>query len=137
MNKIIIAGRLARDPELRACNSGTEVCNFTVAVDRRFSAKGEEKQCDFIDCSAWGKTGVFVNQYFHKGDGITIEGRMESRKWVDKDGNNRISWGVTCDNVEFPLGKGKGVSDGSDSGLPFAMGGGEFKEIEGEEDLPF
>lgn len=136
MNRIVLAGRLARDPELRACNSGTEVCNFTVAVDRRVK-KDQEKQCDFIDCTAWGKTGVFVSQYFRKGDGITIEGRMESRKWVDKDGNNRISWGVTCDNVEFPLGKGKGASDSSDSGLPFTMGDGDFKEIEGEEDLPF
>jgi single-strand DNA-binding protein len=138
MNRIVLAGRLARDPELRACNSGTEVCNFTVAVDRRVK-KDQEKQADFIDCTAWGKTGVFVNQYFRKGDGITIEGRMESRKWVDKDGNNRISWGVTCDNVEFPLGKGKGASSGavSDSGLPFTMGDGDFKEIEGEEDLPF
>ena len=137
MNKIILCGRLSRDPELRATASGIEVCNFTVAVDRRVK-KGDEKIADFIDCTAWGKSGAFVNQYFHKGDGITIEGRMESRKWVDKDGNNRISWGVTCDNVEFPLGKGKGDSSGAGSGggVPFTMGG-EFKEIEGEEDLPF
>lgn len=105
MNKTILCGRLVRDTELRTTNSGLEVCNFTVAVDRRVK-KGEEKQADFIDCTAWGKTGVFVSTYFRKGDGITVEGRLESRKWADNDGNNRIAWGVTCDNVEFPLGKG-------------------------------
>ena len=106
MNKIVICGRIVKNPELRATNSGTEVCNFTVAVDRR-AKKGEESITDFIDCTAWARTGVFVNTYFHKGDGITVEGRMESTKWVNKDGENRTSWGVTCDNVEFALGKGK------------------------------
>ena len=121
-----MCGRLARDPELKTTNSGTEVCNITVAVDRRI-VKGQEKQTDFIDCSAWGKTGVFVNQYFKKGDGIVLEGRMESRKWVDKDGNNRASWDVNIDRVEFPQGKGgpsqndwtKEADQASDADLPF------------------
>lgn len=60
-----------------------------------------------------GKTGVFVNTYFHKGDGITVEGRMESRKWVDNDGKNRVAWGVTCDNVEFSLGRSKPQETGT------------------------
>lgn len=107
MNKIIITGRLTKDPELNSTNSGMEVCNFTVAVDRRVK-QGAEKMADFIECTAWGKSGVFVSTYFHKGDGINVEGRMESRKWTDKDGHNRVSWGVTCENVEFPHGKSKG-----------------------------
>lgn len=107
MNKIIITGRLTRDTEIKAANTGTEYCNFTVAVDRR-AKKGEEKRADFFDCTAWGKTAAFVNQYFKKGDGIVIDGRMESRKYVDKDGNNRTAWGVTVDNVEFAQGKAKG-----------------------------
>lgn len=134
MNKIIITGRLTRDTELRTTNSGTEVCNFCVAVDRRIK-KGEEKQTDFVDCTAWGKTGVFVNAYFSKGDGITVEGRMESRKWQDNDGDNRVSWGITCDNVEFPFGKSGsgGVSSVSEAGDP-----GEFTEISNQNaDLPF
>lgn len=110
MNKVILTGRLSRDPELRACNSGTEVCNFTTAVDR-FAKKGEEKQADFIDCVAWSKTGNFVNTYFHKGDGIVVIGRMESRKWTDKDGNKRTAWEVQCDNVEFPIGGMKQQGD--------------------------
>ena len=113
MNKIIITGRLTRDPELKTANSGTELCSFTVAVDRSRKNKAGEKVTDFFDCTAFGKGGVFVNTYFHKGDGINIEGRMESRKYVDKDGNNRTAWGVTVEQVEFPHGKGKGGSGSS------------------------
>lgn len=128
MNKIVLAGRLTKDPELKTTNSGTEVCNFTLAVDRRMK-QGNEKAVDFIECTAWGKTGVFVHTYFRKGDGITLEGRMESRKWMDSDGKTRVSWSVTCDNVEFPLGNGKGRSEPAEpafSDLP-----------EEDEDLPF
>lgn len=117
MNKIILIGRLTKEPELKACNSGTEVCNFAIAVDRRMKDANGEKLTDFIDCTAWGKTGVFVNTYFHKGDGIAIEGRMESRKWQDKDGSNRISWGATCDNVEFAPGKA-GNGQAANGGAP-------------------
>lgn len=130
MNKTIISGRLVRDPELRTTTSGTEVCNFTVAVDRRIK-KGDEKQADFIDCTAWGKSGVFVSTYFHKGDGIEVEGRMESRKYADRDGNNRTAWGVTCDNVQFPVGK----ASKHDSSGPAES---EFSPLEGDtSDLPF
>ena len=137
MNRIVLAGRLARDIELKASESGSEYCNFSLAVDRRFKDKSGEKKADFVNCVCFGKTASFLNAYFKKGDGVVLEGRLESNKYVDKDGNNRTAWDVICDNVEFALGKGKGASDGSDSGLPFTMGGGEFKEIEGEEDLPF
>lgn len=103
MNKIIITGRLVRDPELKTANSGTELCKFTVAVERRRRDRDDQKVTDFLDCTAWGKTGVFVNTYFHKGDGITVDGRMESEKWTDRDGNKRTSWGVQVETVEFPL----------------------------------
>ena len=130
MNKIVLAGRMVRDPELRTTNMGTEVCNFTIAVDRRFTAKGAEKQADFINCTAWQKTAAFVDKYFQKGDGITIEGRLESRKYVDKDGNNRVAWDVVCDNVEFALGKSGGGNATQTDNTGFA-------EIENDDDLPF
>lgn len=109
MNRIFISGRLTKNPELRATWNGIEVCNFTVAVDRKVGKDGEKK-CDFIDCTAWRKTGVFVEKYFHKGDGISLEGTLQSEKYTDEDGNNRTAWKVVVENVEFPLGK---KSDGS------------------------
>lgn len=138
MNKIIIAGRMTKEPEPKTTNSGTEVCNFTVAVDRRIK-KGEEKVADFIECTAWGKTGVFVSTYFHKGDGITVDGRMESRKWQDKDGNNRVSWGVNCDNVEFALGKGNGGFTPLPAGVTYTdtAATADFTEIADDGALPF
>ena len=139
MNKICIAGRIVKDPELRNTNSGTEVCGFTVAVDRRVKS-GDDKITDFIDCTAWGKTGVFVSTYFHKGDGINLDGRMESRKWADKDGNNRVSWGVTCDNVEFPHGKARAADSANSNAQNGADGGGGadgFTAVADSEDLPF
>jgi single-strand DNA-binding protein len=101
MNKFIGMGRIVRDPEMKASGNGTDVCRFTVAIDRSYTKQGEEKKADFVDCVTFGKQAAFVEKYFHKGDGIAIEGRFESNKWVDKDGNNRLSWSVTVDRVEF------------------------------------
>lgn len=137
MNRIIIAGRLSKEPELKTTNSGTEVCNFTVAVDRRVK-RGEEKKTDFIDCTAWGKSGAFVSTYFKKGDGITVDGRLESRKWQDNSGNNRVSWGVTCDNIEFPFGKSGGASSSFDPAtFNNAIPTPDFQAIGDDEEVPF
>lgn len=106
MNKIIIAGRLVRNAELKVGNSGSEYCKFTVAVDRR-SKDQNEKKADYFDCVAFGKTGAFVSKYFAKGDGIIVSGRMESDKYTDKENKTRTTWGITVEEVEFPLGKGK------------------------------
>lgn len=139
MNKIIITGRLVREPELKTANSGTELCNFTVASDRRRKDPNGEKQADFFDCTAWGKTGVFVNTYFHKGDGITVEGRMESEKWTDRDSNKRISWRIQCDSVEFPISRvNNNGNSASSSAAPASEPSGlhELGDDEGGE-LPF
>ena len=106
MNKIILAGRLVRDAELKVGNSGSEYCKFTIAVDRS-RTKDNEKKTDFFDCTAFGKTGAFVEKYFAKGDGIELIGRMESDKYTDKENKTRTAWGVSVDEVYFPLGKGK------------------------------
>lgn len=116
MNKIIITGRMCKDAEIKVTDSGREFTNFSVAVDRRFKPKDGEKETDFFDLTAWGKTAAFINKFFHKGDGITVEGRMESRKYTDKDGNKRTFWGISCENVEFPLGGKKGNRDDNDGG---------------------
>ena len=111
LNHIVIMGRLTRDPELRYTQSQTPVASFTVAVDRDFGGRdGGERQTDFIDCSAWRATGEFVNKYFRKGSMIVVSGRLQSRKWQDRDGNNRTNWEINADNVYF----GESRRDSSD-----------------------
>lgn len=101
LNKIFIHGRLTRDPELRQTQSGTPVASFTVAVDRDYSDPSGERQADFIDCVAWRQGAEFVNSYFRKGQLILVEGRLQSRRWEDRDGNKRTSWEILCDRTYF------------------------------------
>jgi len=105
MNNVTLAGRLTADPELRTLESGTEVCSFTLACDRRFKDASGNKQTDFIYCKAWSKTAVFISTYFHKGDGLTLAGRIETRRYEDKNNNTRTAFEVVAENVEFALGK--------------------------------
>lgn len=100
LNHITIMGRLVRDPELRKTQSGVSVVSFTVAVDRDFK-NGDEKVTDYIDCTAWRGQADFISKYFTKGRAIVVDGSLNSRKWTDKDGNNRVSWEVQAQNVYF------------------------------------
>ena len=112
LNHIVIMGRLTRDPELRTTQAGVSVTSFTVAVDRDFGGRdGGERQTDFIDCVAWRSTGEFVSKYFHKGSMMVVSGRLQSRKWQDREGNNRTSWEINADNVYF----GESRRDGDSS----------------------
>ncbi len=148
LNKIILMGRLTRDPELRRTGSGTAVTSFSLAVDRDFKSQSGEKETDFIDIVAWRGTAEFVSKYFTKGRMAVVEGRLQLRDWTDKDGGKRRSAEVVADNVYF--GDSKRDSAG-DYGAPPAYGApagrsapapmdsrSDFAEI-GEEDgeLPF
>ena len=116
LNHIVIMGRLTRDPELRSTQAGVSVTSFTVAVDRDFGGRdGGERQTDFIDCVAWRQTGEFVSKYFRKGSMIVVSGRLQSRKWQDRDGNNRTSWEINADNVYFGESRRDGEANRSDS----------------------
>ena len=101
MNKWIGAGRITKDIELQTGKSGSEYARFTVAVNRRKDKKGETK-ADFIDCTAFGKTAAFVAKYFKKGDGIVVEGALESDTYEAKDGTKRTKWSIRVEEVEFP-----------------------------------
>ena len=102
LNHIDIMGRLTRDPELRRTASGISCVNFTIAVDRDYSGKdGGEKETDFIDCVAWRSTADFVSKYFTKGRMAVVSGRLQVRKWKNKDGENRYSTEVVAENVYF------------------------------------
>lgn len=112
LNHIVIMGRLVRDPELRRTGSGIAVASFTLAVDRDFGPKdGGEKETDFIDCVAWRNTGEFVSKYFTKGRMAVVSGRLQIRKWQDKEGNNRYSAEIVADNVYFGDSKKDGAAD--------------------------
>lgn len=102
LNHITIMGRLTRDPELRRTGSGVAVASFTVAVDRDFADKQSgEKETDFIECVAWRQTGEFVSKHFTKGRMIVVSGRLQIRKWTDKDGNKRSTAEIVADNCYF------------------------------------
>lgn len=101
LNKCILMGRFCADPELRRTGSGVAVASFTLAVDRDFSSKGNEKETDFIDCVAWRQTGEFVSKYFAKGRMACVSGSLQIRKWKDKDGNERRSAEIIADSVYF------------------------------------
>lgn len=147
MNKVVLVGRLARDPELRTTPSGVSVCNFTVACDRRYTQNGE-RQADFINCIAWRQGGEFVARYFTKGNRIALEGSIQTRSWDDQNGNKRYATEVVVDHAEFAQSKGESNGGGyvpqespaaaSPSHAPSAPAGDidGFMPIE-EEDLPF
>ena len=150
LNRIILMGRLTRDPELRHTQTGTPVASFSLAVDRDFKDKQTgEKATDFIDVVAWRQTAEFVSRFFTKGRMAVVEGRLQIRDWTDKDGGKRRSAEVVADNVYFGDSKRDGAGDfgGAPASYSAPMGGrnaapmggqSDFAEI-GEEDgeLPF
>lgn len=110
LNKIIVMGRLTRDPEMRRTQSGLAVTSFTVAVDRDFKSQSGGKETDFIDVVAWRNTAEFVCKYFSKGRMAVVEGRLQLRDWTDQNNNKRRSAEIVADNVYF--GDSKRDSDG-------------------------
>ena len=109
LNHVVIMGRMVRDPELRQLDNGTSVTSFSIAVERNYVDKTtNERQADFLNVVAWRQTADFVCKYFHQGDMIAIEGSLQSRKYTDKDGNNRIAIEIVASNISFCGGKNGG-----------------------------
>jgi len=100
LNKVILMGRLTRDPELRHTSSNIPVASFTLAVDRSFG-RGEQKETDFIDVVCWRQQADFVAKWFTKGQLVAVSGRLQVRNWEDKDGNKRRAYEVVADEVHF------------------------------------
>lgn len=100
-NVVVIIGRLCADPQLRQTNGGKSVCSFRVACERNKKDADGKSQADFIDVVAWERTGEFISKYFTKGSMIAIEGRLQSRQYQDKNGNNRTVHEVVASNVNF------------------------------------
>ena len=121
LNKIVLMGRLTRDPELRRTQQGTAVASFSLAVDRDYKAKGTEKETDFIDIVAWRNTAEFVSKYFSKGRMAVVEGRLQVRSYTDKEGNNRRAAEVVADNIYFGDSKKDGNSGNGNYGAAEGM----------------
>lgn len=128
LNKSIIQGRLTADAELKQTPSGKSVCSFTVATERNYSANNE-RITDFIPCVAWGNTAEFICKYFPKGAKIIVEGAWTSRKFADKNGNNRTVIELLIEKAYF---------DGKkDEKTEQAQPQPHFVEVDPNEDLPF
>jgi single-strand DNA-binding protein len=108
INNVTLLGRLTAAPELKTTTSGTSVTSFCLAIDRRFQPKDGEKQTDFVNCVAWRSTAEFITKYFNKGDLIAVTGAIQTRKFTDKDGNNRNAVEVVADQASFCGGKSNG-----------------------------
>ena len=101
LNVVAIMGRLVADPELRTTQQGTNVCTFRIACERSYSKPGEQRQADFVDIVAWGKTAEFICKFFRKGSMIAVEGSLQTRNYQDKQGNNRTAVEVVASNISF------------------------------------
>ena len=138
LNHITIMGRLTNDVELRRTNGGIAVASFTLAVDRDIANKQtNEKETDFIDVVVWRSTAEFVEKYFSKGRMAVVSGRLQMRKWTDKDGNKRVSAEVVAENVYF--GDSKNSNGGNNFASPDSnVPASDFAMLDGtDSQLPF
>ncbi|WP_047866069.1 single-stranded DNA-binding protein [Rubrobacter aplysinae] len=124
-NRVVLAGNLTRDPELRFTNNGVPVCGFGIAVNR---VRSKNEEVDFFDISAWRELGETIANYKKKGDPILIEGRLQFRSWEAQDGSKRNKVDVVADNIQF-LGRSDGSGDGSGGGQ-----GGQQSQSQGSRD---
>ncbi len=115
-SKVILAGNLVRDPEMRATTTGSQACNFTIAVNRVYKGSdgSAQEQVSYIDCVAWGKPGETISQYTRKGSGIIVSGRLDQRSWEDKNtGQRRSRIEVVVEDFSFIGGSSSAGGDGS------------------------
>lgn len=141
MNKVILIGRLTRDPELRfTAGSGTAVSTFTLAVDRTFKNKDGQKEADFINIVVWNKRAEVVANYLRKGSLVAVSGRIQTRSYEGNDGQKKYVTEVVADDFQF---LDKKDSSGGASRIPsndmpdFGTGNDDFSPIEGDDDIPF
>lgn len=127
INKVILMGRLTRDPELRHTGSGTPVCNFSIAIN---NGSGENQTTDYINCTAWNKTADFVEKYFTKGRMIIVIGRISTRSWEGQDGKKNYTTEVVASEVSF--GESKKTDDET-----AVVQSEDFKDIGMPNDMPF
>jgi single-strand DNA-binding protein len=125
LNKIIVMGRLTKDPELRYTNNNTPVAGFSLAVDRNYVKDSGERETDFFDIIAWQNRAEFVSKYFTKGQLVCVEGRLQQRKWTDAEGKTRYAYEVVAESVHFAGHKKNDDQNHGDMGADFDPFAGE------------
>lgn len=136
-NKVIMMGRITRDLELKTTPAGVAVCSFSIAVDRRFQTKGEEKKTDFFNVVAWRQQAEFVTRYFAKGKMILVEGEMITRQYTDKNGNNATWYEIVADRLSF-TGESRDKNDTVPRGAPPVPTSPEIESAaDSDDDYPF
>ncbi len=132
VNRVVLVGRLTKDPMLRKTQTGKSVLSFTVAVNRRFS---QEEQADFVNCVAWEKTADFLNNYARKGSLVSVEGRIQSRSYDDKDGRRVYVQEVLSENVQLLESRSVSEARSLDSGYQVDVEYDEFNNNQQDDDL--
>lgn len=128
LNKVVLGGRLTADVELKQTPSGVSVCQFSLAVNRRYSKDGEQST-DFINCVAWRQTAEFIAKYFRKGSSLCISGAIQTRSWKDQNGQKRFATEVVADEAMFVDSKGEGAAETAKEP--------QWEEVNTDEPLPF
>ncbi len=143
MNKVILMGRLTRDPEVRYTQTNnTLVASFSLAVNRRFAKQGEERQADFVNIVAWSKTGEFCSKYFKKGQQVGVIGRLQTRNWDDDQGVKHYVTEVVAEEAYFADSKrdgeaGNAAFDSNFGATAPGNMGSDFEVTSSTDDLPF
>ena len=141
LNKVILMGRLTKEPELRHTQSDIPVASFTLAVDRGYKRDNDAVNVDFINVVAWRGTAEFVSKWFTKGQLVAVSGKIQTRSYQDKDGKNRTATEVVADEVFFAESKKNNAEGTCDMGnmekAEFEPIQSEFEEIDDDEPLPF
>ena len=135
LNVVAIMGRLVRNPELRQTQGGKDVASFRIACDRGRKDANGQSQADWFNVVAWGNTAQFVCRYFQKGSLIAIDGRLQSRQYQDKAGNNRTAIEIVANNVNFAGSKQEAPSKPRVDER--ALDGDDFAIMDDADDLPF
>ncbi|HPJ36542.1 MAG TPA: single-stranded DNA-binding protein [Spirochaetota bacterium] len=141
LNRVILVGRLTRDPELRYTPAGMPVASFSIANNRTYSTGGEKKeQVSYFDCVAWSKMGEIITEYCKKGKQIAVEGRLQQRRWEDQDGNKKNKIEIVVENFQF-LSGGRSQDDDYQSepaqGQSYSPSEQGKKPAQNYEDNPF
>lgn len=137
LNKVVLAGRITKDIEVKQTPSGVSICSFSVAVNRKYSKDGDQAT-DFINCQAWRATADFIGKYFKKGSSICITGSIQTRSWKDKNGETRYATEVIVDEAMFVDGKNDSATDNTMPYVPDAYKSSpKLEEMAQDDDLPF